>query len=290
MKLLIQLNFGLLGNLYVGVTQLLHFANYYKQLGYKCDLIFASNSGGRNGYSIPDIKFEELFDLEGFEVFDTITTIPNSITEKQYGEYICYGSSLPGVQWWDVFFNQEVDEFFSLYYKNYDNNVFSKNIVLPTILPKFNKTVYDKVKLFKEHHPEINSTVQLRLYGYGDKENHNQRLTKVYEELYHSIKKSDKTFFLTSSCVSCLDDIIELPNVILFGSRNLQENKGDVNFDNINGREKQIDTLYDYIAEMVMIGETDNVYYYSIHWQSTFLYYSFVNNPNITILHINDLK
>jgi len=290
MKLLIQLNFGLLGNLYVGVTQLLHFANYYKKLGYNCDFIFASNSGGRNGYSIPDIKFDELFDLESFGVFDTITTIEHSITNNQYGEYFCYGSSNPGVQWWDVFFNCEVDEFFTLYYKNYDNKIFSKNTVLPDIMPKFNKVVYEKVKLFKEKYPQIDSSLQLRLYGYGDKENYGERLTKVYSDLYESVKKSNKKFFLTSSCVSCLGKILELPNVFLFTYREMDDNKGDVNFDNINGgREKQLDTIYEYIAEMVMIGETNHVYFYSIHWQSTFLYYSFVNNPNIRIMTINDL-
>jgi hypothetical protein len=79
-------------------------------------------------------------------------------------------------------------------------------------------------------------------------------------------------------------------NVFLFNQRYSEENLGDVNFDHIEGREKQIDTLYNFIAEMVMIGETDFVFYYSVHWPSTYMYYSFAHNENITILHINNLK
>ena len=50
MKLLIQLNFGLLGNFYIATTQLLNFVNHYKKLGYECHLIFASTCDGKNGY------------------------------------------------------------------------------------------------------------------------------------------------------------------------------------------------------------------------------------------------
>ena len=52
MKLLIQLNFGLLGNFYIATTQLLHFVNHYKKLGYECNLIFASTCGGKNGTTL----------------------------------------------------------------------------------------------------------------------------------------------------------------------------------------------------------------------------------------------
>jgi hypothetical protein len=291
MKLLIQLNFGLLGNFYIASTQLLEFANHYKKLGYECNLIFASNSGGRNGYGISDIQFEEIFDVNYFNLFDNITTIQHAITDKNYEEYICHSSDRPGLAWWDVFFNTEIKELYKTSFNHNDSRGFLRDEVLPEFLPKFNQVVYDKVKNFKEQNPQIDSTIQLRLYGYGDKENHNSKLTQMYSELYELIKNSNKIFYLTSSCISCLGGILELPNVYLFGSRNLQENKGDVNFDNIiGGREKQLDTFYDYIAEMVMISETDSVYYYSIHWQSTFLYYSFANNPNINITHINNLK
>ena len=39
MKLLIQLNFGLLGNFYIDTVQLLEFANHYKNLGVYIGLI-----------------------------------------------------------------------------------------------------------------------------------------------------------------------------------------------------------------------------------------------------------
>lgn len=288
MKLLIQLNFGLLGNFYIATTQLLHFVNYYKKLGYECNLIFASTCGGKNGYGIFDIQFEELFDVNYFQVFDSITTIQTSITEKNYGEYICHSSNNPGIQWWDVFFNQEMTDVYKSTYNHHDSQGFSRNVELPEVLPKFNPIVYEKVKTFSEQNPQIDSTIQLRLYGYGDKKNHNEKLSQMYSELYENVKKSKRNFYLTSSCVSCLGDIINLPNVFLFGNRINEKNLGDVNFYEIDGgRDKQLDVLYDYIAEMVMITKTNNVFYYSIHWPSTFMYYAFVNNEDIKISHVS---
>ena len=288
MKLLIQLNFGLLGNFYTATTQLIDFANYYKNLGYECHLIFASNSNGNNGYGIFDIQFEELYNTEDFKMFDSITTIEHAITDKHYNEYICHSSNNPGLQWWDVFFNNQVNDLYTSSFKHHDSKGFSRDEELPKLLPKFNEIVYKKVKNFKDTHPQINSTIQLRLYGYGDKENFNPRLIQIYSDLYESVKKSNRNFYLTSSCVSCLGDIINLPNVYLFGDRKSEENLGDVNFYEIEGgREKQLDILYNYIAEMVMITETNDVYYHSIHWPSTFMYYGFVNNKNIKISHIS---
>ena len=288
MKLLIQLNFGLLGNFYIATTQLLDFVNHYKKLGYECHLIFASTCDGKNGYGIFDIQFEELYDTEDFKMFDSITTIKHSITNKYYNEYICHGSNNPGQQYWDVFFNQEVKDLYKPFI-HHDKKGFSlRDADIPKVLPKFNKIVYKKVKDFKDKHPQIDSTIQLRLHGYGDKENFNPRLLQIYSELYESVKKSNRNFYLTSSCVSCLGDIVNLPNIYLFGNRKIEENLGDVNFWEIEGgREKQLDILYNYISEMVMITETNDVYYHSIHWPSTFMYYGFVNNKNIKISHIN---
>ena len=74
MKLLIQLTFNNgLGNLYCGAVELLHFANHYKNLGYDCELIFASNgSGGNNNKYIDFVEFEEIFDVDSFKIFNKI--------------------------------------------------------------------------------------------------------------------------------------------------------------------------------------------------------------------------
>jgi hypothetical protein len=143
MKLLIQLNFGLLGNFYIAVTQLLDFTNHYKKLGYECNLVFASNSGGRNGYGISDIQFEEIFNVEYFKVFNSITTIQHAITDKNYDEYICHSSNNPGLQFWDVFFNKEITDVYKSTYNHHDSQGFSKNVELPEVLPKFNPIVYE---------------------------------------------------------------------------------------------------------------------------------------------------
>lgn len=285
---MIQLNFGLLGNFYIATTQLLDFTEHYKKLGYKCHLIFASTCGGKNGYGIFDIKFEEIYDIKCFDIFDSITTIPISITDKFYEEYVCHSSDNPGLQFWDVFFDHQVDNIYKTSFLHHDSKGFQRNVDLPTNLPKFNPIVYKKVNDFKLQNPKINSAIQLRLYGFGDKENHNEKLRQMYLDLYNNVRQSNRNFYLTSSCVSWWGDIINLPNVYIFGNRINEKNLGDVNFYEIEGgREKQLDILHNYIAEMVMIENTTEVFYYSVHWPSTFMYYPFVNNLDIKISPIS---
>lgn len=288
-KLLIQLNFqNGLGNLYCGVVQLLHFANYYKELGYECNFIFASKNAGGNGWSINNLCIEELFDMDSFDVFNTITNLEYSIVDKEYNGYTYYGSGTPGVSWWDVFFSGDIDIFHKLSYENHDKNIFLSKEFIPKKIPKFNSKINEKVNKFKLQSPQIDASIQLRLFGFGDKENYNPSLVKFYDDLYELIKKTNKKFFLTSSCVSCLGELLNLPNIFLIDSRISDDNKGDTTiFDN---RDTILNFLYDNIAEMILISETDIVYHKTVlSWTSTYLYYSFVNNPNMSILPINNL-
>ena len=287
-KLLIQLNFqNGLGNLYCGVVQLLHFANYYKELGYECHFIFASKNVYGNGWGLDNVCIEELFDMESFDVFNTITNLEYSITDSQYDGYTYYGTGTPGVDWWDVFFSREIDTFHQLSYENQDGNIFSSREFIPKKIPKFNHKITEKVNKFKSQSPQIDASIQLRLFGFGDKENYDPSLVKIYKNLYESVKKSNKNFFLTSSCVSCLGQLLDLPNIFLIESR-LSDYRGDTTI--FDSQETRLNFLYNNISEMVLISETDIVYHKTVlPWTSSFLYYSFVNNPNMSILTINQI-
>ena len=148
MKLLIQLHFqNGLGNLYTAVVQLLHFANYYKKLGYKCNFIFASkNTHGKNGWGLDKINIEEIFDMDAFDVFDTVTNVEFSIMDKEYIGYTFYGGGSPSGVWWDVFFSENVDNFYQLSYGNHDGHIFSNRDFIPEKIPQFNKKIIDRVK------------------------------------------------------------------------------------------------------------------------------------------------
>ena len=290
MKLLIQLHFqNGLGNLYTSVVQLLHFANYYKKLGYKCNFIFASkNTYGRNGWGLDKINIEEIFDMDAFDVFDTVTNVEFSIMDKEYIGYTFYGGGSPSGVWWDVFFSENVDNFYQLSYGNYDGHIFSNRDFIPEKIPQFNKKIIDRVKNFEEENMDVNESIQLRLFGFGDSENYNPNLIALYDTIYEKLSNKEKKYFLTSSCVSCLGKLLKLPNVKIIDSRLKNEYYGDT--DNFYDRESRINFLYNNIAEMVLISKTNTVYYKTVlSWTSTFLYYAFVNNPNIKILKIDDL-
>ena len=290
MKLLIQLHFqNGLGNLYTSVVQLLHFANYYKKLGYKCNFIFAyKNTHGGNGWGLDKINIEEIFDMDAFDVFDTVTNVEFSIMDKEYIGYTFYGGGSPSGVWWDVFFSENVDNFYQLSYGNYDGHIFSNRDFIPEKIPQFNKKIIDRVKNFEEENMDVNESIQLRLFGFGDSENYNPNLIALYDTIYEKLSNKEKKYFLTSSCVSCLGKLLKLPNVKIIDSRLKNEYYGDT--DNFYDRESRINFLYNNIAEMVLISKTNTVYYKTVlSWTSTFLYYAFVNNPNIKILKINDL-
>jgi hypothetical protein len=291
MNLLIQLHFqNGLGNLYTAVVQLLHFANYYKKLGYKCHFVFACKSEfNGNGWGLDKINIDEIFDMDSFDVFDDIKNIERPIMDKEYNGYTFYGGKNPSGVWWDVFFLQEIDKFYQLSYGNHDAHIFSNRDFIPEKIPKFNKKIIDKVNNFKIKFPHIDSSIQLRLFGFNDELNQSEILHNVYSEIYKSVKDSNKTFFLTSSRVSCLGKILDLPNIVLFDSRISNISYGDTRiFDN---RETRINFLQDNIAEMVILAENDFVYHMSVlPWVSTYLYYAFVNNPKLSIKKINEIN
>ena len=122
--------------------------------------------------------------------------------------------------------------------------------------------------------------------GYGDKNNYNKDLTELYNNIHKKIKNTDKNFFLTSSCVSCLKRTTELPNVFISDYRKLNENLGDIEsfWETNKNREERLNLLYENISEMVIISNYETVYHFTIlSWKSTFLYYGFSNNNNLKI-------
>jgi hypothetical protein len=284
MKLLIQLNFqNGLGNFYTAITQIIHFVEYYKSLGYECNFVFSSKSSnlGGNGWGIDLIKIDEILDTSTLSIFNSVENLEYSINTKVYNEYTYYGGGSPGNTWWDVFFIEPPQNFKSFGYGVHDGNIFGNRDHIPNQKPKFNNKIISKVDYFKNNFPKMDYAIQLRLYGYGDQNNFSPSLVEQYEQISEKIKLSSKNYFLTSSCVSCLPQIYKLPNVFLFHTRD-NSFMGDTT-DFIN-REVRLDFLENSIAEMVLLAEFDTIYHKTVlPWTSTFLYYSFVNNPKLEI-------
>ena len=294
MKLLIQLTFNNgLGNLYCGAIELLNFANHYKELGYQCDLIFASNVNAGGNKFIDLVDFEEIFDLSSFEIFDTITNTPHSIGVKEYEGYIYhstqYGPNHPGAHWWDVFFDEfPENEVYPKYAFNMETLL--RNECVPKWVPKLNKKIYDKVDDFFNKNGKSSEAIQVRYNDYTP--NPPDEFKNFCINLTEKLKSIDKTFYVTSHNKFAIDTISILPNVSIYEYKHLDVLPNDhcyyfyhKNFE----REILLDRLYDNLSEMVILSHFDTIYFSSsISWTTTFLYYSKSNNPSQKLININN--
>jgi len=293
MKLLIQLTFNNgLGNLYCGLVEILHFIENYINLGYKCELIFASNSSAGGNKYINYIKFEDIFDVTELKVFDNIRNVEYSIRDKFFENYTYhstqYGADSPGVHWWDVFFDKppEIE-----YPKNpYNMETLIYNQYLPKVLPKFNKIVYDKASNFIKKNNDIYDAIHVRYYDYTF--NVDDSFELFTQNLLENLKYNDKIFHVMSNNQYLIDTIKDLSNVRIYEFQNLDILPNDHSYyfyhKNIDN-ELILNRFYDNLAEMVSLTYYKNIYYYTTFgWISTFLYYSKSNNTNQNLIKINN--
>lgn len=292
MKLLIQLTFNNgLGNLYCGVIEILHFIEHYKNLGYKCELIFSSNgSSGRNKF-IGSINFEDIFDISDFKVFDNIRSVKYPITDKNFEGYTYhstqYGPDSPGVHWWDVFFDENPETVPPKYPYNMET-LLSRSLT-PKYLPKFNKKVYKKVKNFLRKNKNINKTIQVRYDDY--RLNPDKNFVDFTDNLLEKLTNSDNVYHLMSNNQYIIDKVKHLPNIKTYDFKNLDILPNDHSyyfFHTHISHEILLERLYDNLAEMVILSHYDELYSYSsFNWTSTFLYYSMSKKPNQKLININ---
>lgn len=294
MKLLIQFTFNNgLGNLYCGAVEILNFANYYKNLGYSCDLIFASNGNAGGNKFIGQVNFEEIFDIKSFNIFDTITNLEHSTGDKEYGGYkyhsTQYGPNHPGAHWWDVFFDEfPEEEVYPKYAFNMETLLSNQHI--PNWLPKLNEKVYEKVDLFLSKNGPIDRAIQIRYNDYTI--NPHEEFKNFCFNLKEKLNSLDSKFYITTHNKFAIDTLSDLPNSVTYEYKHLDVLPNDHcyyfyhrNFE----RDILLERLYDNLAEMVLLSVCDTIYFStSISWTTTFLYYSKSNNPNQKLIHINN--
>jgi hypothetical protein len=292
MKLLIQLTFNNgLGNLYCGVIEILNFVKKYKTLGYSCELIFSSNGNSGSNKFINFIELQEIFDLKLLSIFDNIRNFEHSISTKEFEGYhyhsTQYGPDYPGAHWWDVFFSDIPNEVFPKYVYNMETLMSGQ--IAPKYLPEFNNEIYKKVKNFQQKHGEVKNAIHLRYFDY--RLTPEQDFKEYLDGLYKKIESSNKIFHLMSNNEYAINYLKKLKNIITYEFENIDEFPNDHGYyfyhKNFN-REILLNRLYDNIAEMTVLKDYDNVYFFtSYSWTSTFLYYSKSNNSNLNLININ---
>jgi hypothetical protein len=292
MRLLIQLTFNNgLGNLYAGAIDILNFVQKYKDLGYSCELIFSLNGNAGGNKFIGNCKFEDIFDINTFQVFDRIRTFQHSIGVKTFEDYIYhstqYGPDYPGAHWWDVFFDAIPETIFAKPVHNVHTLLTGEQ--KPIFLAKLNQKIYDKVNNFVSKN-KIDYAIQVRHLDYVFTPN--DYFKNHIDNLHKKIYESDKTFYITSNNQYTLDTLSKLENVVNYQYNYLDILPNDHSYyfyhKNISD-EILLDRLYDNLAEMVILSNFDRIYFVtSFSWISSYLYYAKSHNEKQILININE--
>jgi hypothetical protein len=292
MKLLIQLTFNNgLGNLYCGAVEVLHFVQKYKNLGYECELIFASNGTHGGNKFIGFLNFEDIFDLESFKIFNRIRSFEHSISDKEFEGYTYhstqYGPNHPGAHWWDVFFDVIPDEVFPKHAYNMETLISNQHV--PFLLPKFNKKVYQKTNKFRKKNKKVNKSIQVRYYDYNINVNDDFKL--LTKNIYDKLLDSKNIFHLSSNNQYLIDTLKSLNSIKTYEYKHLDILPNDHSYFFYHRHIDNsilLERIYDNLSEMVLLSYYDEIYYYtSFSWITTFLYYSRSNNPTQKLININ---
>jgi hypothetical protein len=295
MRLLIQLTFNKgIGNLYCNVIEILDFVTLYKNIGYKCDLIFSSNGENLKNKYINYIQLGDIFDLSLFDVFDSIRNFENSITDKEFEGFTYYktqyGAEHPGIHSWDVYFNKPIN---SLPYHMRKSSMesFLSNIFKPKLVPKLNKKLYEKATDFINNNKNITKAIHIR---YNDYIIHPENYFKEISKNLFTILKSTKiNYHFMSNNQYIIDEVTKLPNIKKYNFKNLEILSNDHpyfhHYKNVD-YDILLDRFYDNLTEMLILSYYDTIYYSTLvgPWISTFLYYSTINNPNQKLINIRE--
>lgn len=291
MKILIQITFNNgLGNLYSGIVDVLHYVKRHKELGYDAELIFASHGNAGGNKYIDYVTFEEMFNIDDFEIFDNIRNVKHSIGDKLFEGYTYhstqYGPDYPGAHWWDVFYDVPPEVELPKPAHNMERLLTKEQV--PIFLPRMNDIVYNKVNDFLiERH--IDGVIQVRHYDYNI--NPSDEFKTFVDKLFDRVVSSKLTYYLTSNNQYLIDKLCELPNIVIYKYTNLDILSNDHNYymcHNHISRDILLERLYDNMCEMVLLEKFNKIYHYtSFSWISTFLFYSRSSNPEQNIININ---
>jgi hypothetical protein len=296
MKIIIQHNWTTgLGDFFCAVTEYLNFIKPLKEKGFETKLIFSINGRSGSNKFIGDIKFEQIINLDSIkEYFDNVETINNSIIDNIIDgcKYLHtqYGPKEPGHHWWDVFSDENLN---GVSYPNYNPSTYLNGTQIPSIYPKFVDKVYEKEKKFLEKIKCKYNFTHIRFFDYRDKEDF---FIDDLKWIVKNISNSTETFHIGSNSQYALNEVVNLNNSILFDIGNLDLFSNDHPYYFYNKHIDNgllLDRLYDNIAEMVSVRNSEKIYYYSsFGWVSNFLFYGISQNEKInSITQLNkDIK
>ena len=290
MKVIIQHNWTTgLGDLYCACTEYLNFIKPLKEIGYETELIFSFNGAHSPNKFIGVNDFDKIFNIKSFSLFDDISIRETPIIDLIYKNakyyHTQYGPTSPGIHWWDVYFDIIPE---NIIFPNINPQSILEKKEKISVLPLFNDEVYSRVKLFKKKIKKKYDFIQVRYYDYSNEID--KEFEKNINTLYYKIQNSDKHFHVGSNSPYVNDKFLNLNNVINYEFKNLNLFSNDHSYYFYNKEipnELLLDRLYDNLAEMVSISNSDNIFLYTTFgWISNFLCYAFISKGDKLLFKI----
>jgi|LakMenE18May11ns_1017448.scaffolds.fasta_scaffold9959291_7 hypothetical protein len=287
MKILIQHNWGTgLGDFYCAATEYTNFVNFFKEKGFKTELILSFNPPIENKF-IGFTEFEKIFDINSFKVFDDISVRRYTIKDQTIGDlkYIAtqYGPG-PGQHWWDIYLDEKPMDYPMTPNYNTDRVIEIAgqgqiNTSKPNILPKFNHEVYTKCDKFFTKIPEDCQFLHIRYVDWHRRET--QELKNIVRDLKTFIINKGGNFHVGTNNQYILESLAKIDNAHTYEYSNINILPNDHTYYWFNKHisdEILLDRLYDNLAEMVSLTRPKKFYQLSIlGWHSNFLYYGLIN-------------
>jgi hypothetical protein len=287
MKVIIQHNFTSgLGDFFSDMSQYMSICEELKKIGYEVHLKIVLR--GNKYIDKPFIR--DLLDEETINFFNSIEEIIWSIGMSHDGcTYFC-SSHLPKEPGWhhiDFYFDIIPDNFNIAIYTA--NNIHISNI-LPSKIPKFNKTILDLSDKFNQKIPDDYYFFHVRTSDIHDE--NNSRYDSIIDRIIKYIENNNINIHLGTNNKYIYNNLKNHKNVFTYDFENYDKINNDMNaytFFNhdFNNEPNPIlfNRLQNIIAEMISIKNAKKIiFFYDIHWISNFVFYAMaVTNNKIEI-------
>lgn len=285
MRALIQHNFRSgLGDMYCDMSEYMTIAKQLKEMGYEIDLIFCL-AGCR--YSKENIFFK-IFDNETINFFSSVKETFIPITEINFHKYeyhsTCHEHASPGLHRWDLFLDTPLKT--NLERVRYSIN----NLVqgdMPEITPEFSSEIHKRVKSFEVRNQKNYSFLHLRVSDIKKDVSHYHNICQIADNF---LRDKKEYFYLGTNNDYIFDYFKNRDNIIRYDFESFPKLGKDVNeIDSYHGNESFFDRMCDNIAEMILIKNSDTLYYYSeIERLSNFYIYGFFKNQKMSFVDLKE--
>jgi len=283
MKAIIQHNFTSgLGDFIADVSHYLTLLKDVKESGYEIHLIISLRG---NKYTNGPF-FKELFDEETVNFFNSIEEVNATTGELELNGCKYHSSNhhpqLPGYHHIDIFFDVAPENFG---WRRYDAQSAYSDNVIPSVLPKLNKKVLDKIESFREKLPEDYYFLHIRTSDIID--SNTERYDRIINNIKKYIDETNSVFHLGTNNKHIYNNLKNHKNIFVYDFKSYDIVNNDMNaftngWDGGNTDNGILtERLLEICAELASVKYASKIYFiHDVSWVSNFLFYSICVTEN----------